>query len=254
MPLETPEAARMVDLHTHLLPGVDDGVRTLAEALEELRKARLQGIAAIVCTPHIRPHSSVDCRQLLDGRRQIHEMLLEAATAEGGLPEIGLGSEVLIDDAAPELDHPGLRLNGTPYALVEVGFLRERFDALQNIFRELLDRQWRPILAHVERYPHLRRCEELLDAWREDGVLAQVNASSLAGVHGPAISDRAWDLVARGLADLVASDVHGPHLRLNHMGEAWSLVVARAGIETARRLFVATPSAVYHGRIVACPG
>jgi protein-tyrosine phosphatase len=249
----TPHAASMVDLHTHLLPGVDDGVRTLAEALEELRKARLQGTAAIVCTPHIHPHWSVDSQQLLDERRRIHERLLEAAAAEGGLPEIGLGSEVLIDDAAPALDHPGLRLNGTPYALVEVGFLRERFDSLQDIFRQLLDRDWRPVLAHVERYPHLRHCE-LLVAWREDGVLAQVNASSLAGVHGPDISDRAWDLVERGLADLVASDVHGPHMRLNHLGEAWSLVAARAGIETAQRLFVSTPSAVYHGRVVASSG
>lgn len=240
----------MVDLHTHLLPGVDDGVRTLAEALAELREARLQGIAAVVCTPHIRPQSSADDQQLLDRRRQIHEMLLEAATADGGLPEIGLGSEVLIEDTTPDLDHLGLRLNGTPYALVEVGFLRERFNALQDIFGELLARGWRPILAHVERYPYLRRCEELLGAWREDGVLAQVNASSLAGAHGPEIRDRAWNLVERGLADLVASDVHGPHMRPNHMGEAWSLVVTRAGIETAERLFVVAPSAIYQGRIV----
>jgi protein-tyrosine phosphatase len=243
----------MVDLHTHLLPGVDDGVRTLTEALEELRKASLQGIAAVVCTPHIRPRSSTDCRQLLDERRQIYEMLLEAAAAEAALPEIGLGSEVLIDDMAPDLGHPGLRLNGTPYALVEVGFLRERFDALRDVFRELLDRGWRPILAHVERYPNLPRCEELLDVWREDGVLAQVNASSLVRAHGPYIGDRAWDLVEHGLADLVASDVHGPHMRPNHLGEAWSLVVARTGIETAQRLFVATPRAIYQGRIVIPP-
>jgi protein-tyrosine phosphatase len=245
---------RMIDLHTHLLPGVDDGVRTLAEAIEELREAGQQGVAAVVCTPHVHPHPSVDLRQLLDARRRIHEKLLETAAAAGGLPEIGLGSEVLIGDVTPDLDDPGLRLNGTPYVLVEVGFLRDRFDVLRPVFQELLDREWRPVLAHVERYAYLRPSDEHLDAWREDGVLAQVNASSLAGAHGRAVGDRAWEIIERGSADLVASDVHGPHMRPNHMSKAWNLVVERAGLEIAEKLFVTTPSAVYQGRRVAGAG
>jgi protein-tyrosine phosphatase len=78
-------------------------------------------------------------------------------------------------------------------------------------------------------------------------VLAQVNAASFAGEHGAAVRERAWDLLERGLVDLIASDVHGPHMRLNHMREAWEFVRDGCGTETARRLFVDTPSAIYRG-------
>jgi protein-tyrosine phosphatase len=241
---------RIVDLHTHLLPGVDDGVRTLPEALTELREARAQGITAVACTPHVHPLPSVDLRRILEARRRIHETLVETAAAAGGLPEIGLGSEVLIDKAAPDLRSSALRLNGTPYALVEIGFVRESFESLRDVFRELLDEGWRPILAHAERYVHLRRADESLETWREDGLLVQVNASSLAGVHGQTVRERAWELVERGSTDLVASDVHGAHMRRNHTEEAWNLVVMRAGRDIAKRLFETIPAEIFRGRDV----
>jgi protein-tyrosine phosphatase len=244
----------MVDLHTHLLPGVDDGVRTKAEALEQLREARRQGITALVCTPHVRPDSATDPRGLLSERRRIYEGLLEAAAVEGGLPEIGLGSEVLVQDEPVDLEPPGLRLNGTPYALIEVGFWREGFEDLRGLLLGMLDQGWRPVLAHVERYVHLHVRDDLLGAWREDGVLTQVNASSLANVHGPGVRRRAWDLLEGGLVDLVASDVHGPHMRLNHMREACQLVVEGATPETARRLFIDVPSSIYQGADLASSG
>jgi protein-tyrosine phosphatase len=244
----------MIDLHTHLLPGVDDGVRDMAEALDQLRDARRQGITAVACTPHVHPELPAELTRVLDKRRRIHEVLVAAAAAEGGLPEIGLGSEVLIHDEPVDLDHPGLRINGTSYALVEIGFRRERFDDLRNLFLEWLAQGYRPVLAHVERYIHLDRHDELLEIWRQDGVLSQVNASSIVGVHGPGVRERAWGLIDDGLVDLVASDVHGPHMRLNHMGAARGLVLEHAGPETARRLFVDTPGSIYRGAAVMVPG
>jgi protein-tyrosine phosphatase len=241
-----PEA--MVDLHTHLLPGVDDGVRDLTEALDQIREAGRQGIVRLVCTPHMRAEPGSERSRVLADWRRVHETLLAALELEGGLPEVGLGAEVLIREARVGLDDPGLRLNGTPYALVEVEFWRERFDDLRPVFLGELDRGFRPVLAHVERYTRLPASDHWLARWREDGVLAQVNASSLAGLHGQAVRERAWSLLEGGLVDLVASDVHGPHLRLNHMAEAWTLVAARAGAETARRLFEETPQAIYSGR------
>lgn len=237
----------MVDLHTHLLPGVDDGVRDLVEALEQLREARDQGVEAVACTPHTRPWEMPDLGTVLAERRRIHERLVAAAEAEGDLPRIGLGAEVLVLDEEVSLADPGMRINGTAYALTEVLFGLRDFSGVRGIFLRLLERGHRPILAHVERYVNLGGYD-LLDRWREDGVLTQVNASSLVGEHGEPVRRRAFDLLDTGRVDLVASDVHGPHMRLNYLAEAHALVLERAGSETARRLFVEVPRAIFEGR------
>jgi protein-tyrosine phosphatase len=238
-----------VDLHTHLLPAVDDGVRTLDEALAELREASRLGIEAVVCTPHTRLYETGDLAALLDERRRVHERLVAAAEAEGGLPRIGLGAEVLLLEPGVPLDLPGMRINAGPYALVEFLFHREGFDDAGPLFGDLLDAGHRPVLAHAERYVWLRG-DEALDGWRETGVLVQVNASSLVGEHGPEIRARAVHLVTSGRADVVASDVHGPHMRRNSLGAAAGIVRELAGEAAVRRLFSETPLAVFEGRDV----
>ena len=235
-----------VDLHTHLLPGVDDGVRDLHEALAELREAARLGIAAVACTPHTRLFEGRDLAALLEERRRVHEQLVRAAEAEGGLPAIGLGAEVLLLDEDLRLDAAGLRINGGPYALVELLFRRRGFDGLRGVFGAVLDAGHRPILAHVERYVALRD-DDLLDGWRAGGLLVQVNASSLVGEHGPDVRARGIHLVTSGRADLVASDVHGPHMRRNSLGAAAEVVARAAGQETVRRLFAETPRAIFEG-------
>jgi protein-tyrosine phosphatase len=228
---------------------VDDGVRSLDEALAELREAARLGIVAVACTPHVWLRETGDLAALLDERRRIHERLVEAAEAEGGLPRIGLGAEVLILDRPVPLGPPGMRINAGPYALVELPFHRGGFDDLRDVFRRVIDAGVRPVLAHVERYASLRD-DERLDRWREDGLLAQVNASSLVGEHGPEIRSRAFHLVASGRADVVASDVHGPHMRRNSLADAAVIVEGLAGEDAVRRLFVETPRAIFEGREV----
>jgi protein-tyrosine phosphatase len=254
-------ATGFVDLHTHLLPGVDDGVRDLPEALEQLREARRQGIAALVCTPHTHRGYGSDLTSLARERRRVFERLVAAAAAEresggeqGELPQVGLGAELLILGGRVSLEPPDVRINGTAYALLEVPFDTWEFRALGGLFRDLLDRGYRPILAHAERYPHLAEHPDLFAAWREDGLLTQANATSFVGRHGEAIRRRAFELLDAGEIDLVASDVHGPHMRLNHMAEAHTLVLERAGAEVARRLFSNNPRAIYLGRDVPGEG
>jgi protein-tyrosine phosphatase len=225
---------------------VDDGVRTLDEALAELREAARLGVGAVACTPHVWLREAGDLAALLDERRRIHERLVEAAEAEGGLPRIGLGAEVLLLDRPVPLGLPGMRINAGPYALVELPFHRRGFDDLRDVFRSVIDAGVRPLLAHVERYLSLRD-DERLERWREDGLLAQVNASSLVGEHGAEIRSRAFHLVASGLADVVASDVHGPHMRRNSLARAAEIVRGLAGEDTVRRLFVETPGAIFEG-------
>ncbi|MBA2564299.1 MAG: hypothetical protein H0V09_02595 [Gemmatimonadetes bacterium] len=237
----------MVDLHTHVLPGVDDGARTMAEALSQLRDARDKGVGALACTPHLRMGETADLSALLDDRRRIHERLVRAADAEGGLPDVGLGAEVLLVDDGTPFDDPGMRINGGPYALTELLFGLRDFAAVRAIFGRILDGGCRPLLAHVERYPHLLGFD-LIDQLRQDGVLTQVNASSLVGQHGDAIRRRAEELLDSDRADVVASDAHGPHMRLNYMAEARLLVERRSGPAFARRLFEDVPRTIFDGR------
>lgn len=240
-------ALPLVDLHTHLLPGVDDGVRSVDEALEQLRDAARQGVVALACTPHTRVREGRDLLGLLDERRRVHDQLLEAVMREPGLPQVGLGAEVLlIDDPELSLAPPGMRINDTPYALVEVLFGLPEFATLLDLFRRHLDAGHRLILAHAERYVNLRR-DDLIDRWHEEGVLIQVNASSIVGEHGEEIRRRALALIEAGRADLVASDVHGEHMRISHLARSLRIVRERAGEAEARRLFAEVPAAIFEG-------
>src|SRR5215218_9367113 len=125
MPLPLPP---FVDLHNHLVPGVDDGAATVAESLEALRALYAEGVRTLVATPHLLlPHLATDGAivRTLDTQRRAFDRLAEAATLEADLPAIGLGQEIWAPDAAAMrrvLDRRDIGLGGSRAMLVEFGF------------------------------------------------------------------------------------------------------------------------------------
>ncbi len=244
----------ILDLHSHLVPGVDDGASSVDEALLALGALAGEEVGAVVTTPHLLlPHldsSAAVARELDRHRRAFDRLAAAAAVAEGPLPTIGLGQEIWAPDATAlrrALACTGLGLGGSSYLLVEFGF--ELTGGHHDVIQAVLDADRRIVVAHPERYRYLPGFDpvETATAWRAAGALLQINAGSLGGHYersNPGSRALAWRFIADGLADLIATDHHAANRPVSPR-EAWDALVAHSGADLARRLMSETP-----GRIV----
>lgn len=200
----------MADLHTHLMPAVDDGARDPVEAAEAMRVLRDEGSALVVATPHL-PASATRPGELarrMEDFDRAWERLLEVREAE--CPELRLerGVELRLDEPEPDLSDARLRLAGGDAVLVE--FNRFQIPPYgDRQLGEIAAEGWLPVLAHPERYLEIgRRMEDAVPSWREAGAALLVNAGSLVGRHGPEARAAAAELLRRGWIDALASDYH----------------------------------------------
>ena len=217
----------MIDLHTHLLPGVDDGAATEEVSLDVLRRFAADGVRLVACTPHLR---SSRARSLsADALDDRFDALRRAAPAQVTLVR---GWEILLDEPGVDLARPHLSLGGSSAVLVEfpmaVPVLADR-----ELFRISMSGAV-PVLAHPERYygctPQSAR------AWRAAGAALQVDAAMLLGEGNRARTARL--LLAEGLVDLVASDNHGDG-RAMALARDWLL--AHGGAEQCELLSRTNP-------------
>jgi protein-tyrosine phosphatase len=204
----------LTDLHSHLVPGVDDGSRTLQEAMEGIGRFKDAGIRRIVTTPHVDGSLTHDQRGLeasLEAMDVSWSSLLKSVRGEFPEMEIHRGSEVMMDVPDPDLTDERLRLAGTRFVLVEWPWAGIPPGTLRVLAR-LQESGVVPVLAHPERYRGLEDLG-LAGAWRRAGALLQVNYGSLVGRYGDLPRKRAFDLLELGWVDLFSSDFHGrPHL------------------------------------------
>lgn len=243
------EALAGVDLHTHLMPGVDDGARDLDDAAEALSKLRQQRVGTAAATPHF-PASLLGRPERLEQRfRDLDdawERLVDLRDERFSDLELLRGVELRLDQPEPDLSDDRLRLGGTDWALVEFShFQVPSYGARQ--LSELVEAGWRPLLAHPERYIGIRQSmEDAVPAWREAGAVFQVNAGSLTGRYGPTARQAALEMLRRGWADVLSSDYHArgePGL-----DEARQRLEELGGSEQAELLFETNPRRVVEGR------
>jgi len=218
----------LVDLHSHVLPAIDDGAASLDETIAVLRAAHATGARRIAATPHmfVEPWNHrdpgpirdafVDTQAALQDRVQRDETCAFVSELQ-----IDLGAE---NYASPELltalDRDRvLTLNGSRYLLVEFPLWLSAA-TIQTVLRRIREAGRRPVVAHVERYAAFHDRPEDLERLRDDGSILQVNAQSLMERRSPELRRRCADLLASGIVQVVASDVHGPALRRPHLGAA----------------------------------
>jgi protein-tyrosine phosphatase len=204
----------VTDLHSHLVPGVDDGSRTLQEALEGLGKLKDAGVGRVVTTPHLDGSLTRDPGGLEDRLKEVDlswSSLLAGVEREFPEMELHRGFEVMLDVPDPDLSDDRLHLAGTRFVLVEWPWLGVPPGTLRVLAR-LRESGAVPVLAHPERYRGMEGLEVAGD-WRSMGALLQVNFGSLVGRYGEIPQGRAFALLERGWVDLLSSDFHGrPHL------------------------------------------
>jgi protein-tyrosine phosphatase len=225
-----------LDIHSHLVPGVDDGVESVDEALTSLAELRSEGVAALVTTPHLLvPHLTSDTAldRQLTRHRDAFEQVTAAVAERAGLPAIGLGQEIWAPDGAAlrRVAHrPDVGLAGTRWMLVEFGF--DLQGTHEDVVRAATTAGRGIIVAHPERYRYLDGIDPLdqMRRWRDLGALLQVNAGSFTGhysLHTPGSMRLAWEMVALDLVDLVSTDHHGLRRAGVSPREAFEALVAR---------------------------
>lgn len=202
--------AGMVDFHSHLVPGVDDGARNLGEAVRAVETLAAEGIRHVLTTPHI-DASTISRPELFEKQqREVEEAwfrVVDACVDREPPMSFHLGREILLDTATPELSDPRVRLNGGPYVLVE--FPRLNLPAgSEDVLGHISALHFRPVVAHVERYLYQGDPVVLWDDWRHAGAVLQVNAASYVGRYGAAARELAWRALELGWVDLAASDYH----------------------------------------------
>lgn len=257
----------MIDIHSHVLPAIDDGADDLATAVAMCRLAAADGCTAIVATPHQRTThwDNSDLARLEALRRAVADEL-------DGEIEIHLGGEVRVDSdfladlGGAEMGGGAARgpasLAGSRYLLLELdrhqppaGMRHDhRLDPSLDpgdLVHELVVAGWRPIFAHPEFIPMLARDLDLVADLAAAGALFQLTAMSLTGDFGRTPRQVCHDLLDRGLAHFVASDAHGVDHRPPGLLRARRALAERWGEETAERLTRDNPRAVIEDRPLA---
>ncbi len=208
----------MIDLHSHILPGLDDGARTMEEAVEIARAALGDGIDTIAATPHVRDDYPTSPEVMERCVEQVRGALTEAGVAL----ELLTGGEVAIDrlDRFDRADLSRFGLGGNPnYLLVEFPYFGWPLDLPDRLFRLQLV-GITPVLAHPERNADVQSSPERLERIVESGTLVQLTAASLDGRLGRQPRETGLRLVELGLAHLIASDAHHPGIRTVGMAAA----------------------------------
>ena len=237
----------MVDLHIHILPGIDDGAKSLREAVEMARMSAESGVRAIAATSH-GDFSLYEPEEYL---RTYQEKLEEfrRALAEEQIPlKVCRGMELMVNEGLLQAGKKGLLpgYGGSRSLLVEFFFDISRDRALKWT-EELLDMGYRIVLAHPERYDFAKKQPEALGAFWKRGVILQVNKGSILGELGRRAARTADWLLGRGMAGAVASDAHDPVMRTPDLGEAGRVLDIYYGSDASYVLLERNPGRILEG-------
>jgi protein-tyrosine phosphatase len=233
----------LIDLHAHIVPGVDDGAKSDEESLKMLQIAGSDGIGTIVATPHVLSiHNRVkDIEKIIAATREFLERVKR--------PPLDLqvlqGAEVfLTTDIMKHLKQYGqfLALNGGSYFLLEFPF-EFIFPGTWDFIFNILTEGWIPIIVHPERNKVIQRNPGTLYDWVKTGALVQLNAGSLKGTFGEEARATALHLLHHNLVHVIASDAHSPGLRAPGLSFVRD-VLANRGIEIAHLLLYSIPRSI----------
>jgi len=233
----------MIDIHQHLIYGVDDGAPDLATSLEMAEQAAAEGVSRIVCTPH--SSDQYPWQQTL-----VEERFAELSHALKDKIALTMGCEMHMtaDNVLDAIAHP-LRysFDNKGYLLVEFPNMAIPPQMEEAIF-QLQAVGYTIIIAHPERYPVILKNPEILTGWLRRGCLTQVTSSSLYGRFGRMAEAFSNELLTRNCIHFLATDAHHTKWRPAHLRKGYEYVSQRSGEETARRICVTNPQAAVDGR------
>jgi tyrosine-protein phosphatase YwqE len=221
-----------IDMHSHFIPGIDDGAKTIEDSLELLRGMKEAGYHKVITTPHIMGDFFRNTPEnILSGLQRVRE----AAAAAAIDIQIEAAAEYYFDfDLEQKIDNGKLLTFGGDFLLFEVSYMNAP-DGLEAMIFKMQTSGYKPVLAHPERYPYWFRDLKNFEKLKDKGVLFQLNINSLTGYYSPATLKIAEQMIDKGWYEFVGSDCHhSGHLSL--MQKARTSPHLRKLIESGRLL------------------
>jgi protein-tyrosine phosphatase len=232
----------LIDIHSHVLYGLDDGAQTIEDSVAMVRMAAEHGTTDLVATPHANPNFRFD-------PQLVQERLAEITEASGGIVRLHSGCDFHLsyDNIQDAIAHPRkYTINQQRYLMVEFSDLII-FTNTAEIFSRLQDAGMTPVITHPERNGLLRQRIDQIAAWIEAGACVQVTAQSLLGEFGKRAAEFSRTLLDRRLVHFLASDAHDCEHRPPRLDLARAWVKERYGEEWADALCVTNPKATLTG-------
>ena len=233
---------KLCDLHTHLLPGMDDGAPTMEYALQMLRNAAASDVELLAVTPHCnRPYEKHN--YLDDG---LLDRFLQLQQAARDIPvRLVLGSEVLADALLPQLlrQEKIPTINGSRYLLTEFP-VDATPDFFQDMLQSILALGYIPLVAHPERYLSVCQMPQIVVPWLDMGCHLQLTGGSIIGEYGNTVRRTAAFLLQQDLVACVASDAHGLHHRNNFLLDVYDHLRLRYSKHYAQCLMYENPMGI----------
>ena len=230
------EGGIYTDFHSHVLPCVDDGSRSVEESLRMLAESRSQGVRRIVATPHFYPriHKPED---FLEKRRVAVETLASAMTQNAACkedyPDLYVGAEVAYFSGISRCDWmKKMCISGSRILLVEMPFERWSVKMLEELFEMKNSLGIVPVIAHLDRY-FSYQSRELIDELFVEELLIQCNAESFSDGK---TRKKVLKMLKEGKIDFIGSDCHGDTVRAPNMGEAYKVISGKLGEDAVNKL------------------
>jgi len=196
------------DMHSHLIPGIDDGAKTIEESLEMIRELQQLGYSKLITTPHIMGDQYKNTPEIILGGL---EKLREALKKNGIPVELSAAAEYYFDfEFESKVENKELLTFGDNYVLFELSYLNQP-EHLDGIIFKMRTAGYNPILAHVERYPYWYNSPEQYEKLIDAGVLLQLNINSLGGQYSPQTRKIAQMLIDKNMIDFLGTDCHNMH-------------------------------------------
>ncbi len=200
-----------VDIHSHLLPGIDDGAQSLDHSIGMILKFREMGYKKLITTPHVMQDCYNNSPEII--LQKLEEVRTELARIGVSDIIIEASAEYNVEDSLfPKVLENGLLPFSSGHVLFEYSFFCKPFQTEKLIF-DLKVNNYIPVIAHYERYSYYFNQPEMMQSYRDNGVLIQLNLLSIIGHYGPDVQQQAFFMIDNGFVDFVASDCH----RIEHL-------------------------------------